>query len=432
MIGKFGPWLAMIIAFVPAILKIVSAVKVLISVLKILGAVLMWQQGLGAIIVLVIALAIIIYKNWDKITAFIRETYLKIMAWSLGILQNIKTWWNDTVQSVADFWIGVWNGVVEWFNDTVQSVVDFWTGVWDSVVNWCKDIINKIAQWFWDKVFAVVKWWNDTVAWFKELPSKIRNWFFNEIINPIFSGVVTKFNELTNKINEWKTNAMNAFQAVGDFFHNIFEGVGNFFDDIFGGISDRINSLKQWASSINPFSNSGGDSGNFVTNGIKSAVGSIKSMVGLATGGYVKTKGVALLHPNEVVVNDKLTQGLEAFLNDYQQLRNITSPVINISNTTPVRLPAENNDNNNTGLVTSYVSNNNTYNSVMNSTKGDTVTNNSNSAPQDNRVIFESGSVVFNVDKNTDLSDEGLKAMADKLMTIMSRKLQLRGLQTRA
>ena len=38
--------------------------------------------------------------------------------------------------------------------------------------------------------------------------------------------------------------------------------------------------------------------------------------VGLATGGFVKDEGVAMLHPNEVVINDDLTRKLRMFLNE--------------------------------------------------------------------------------------------------------------------
>lgn len=73
-----------------------------------------------------------------------------------------------------------------------------------------------------------------------------------------------------------------------------------------------------------------------ITNAVQSAVDSVnvsipniasntaskvygpQKMVGLATGGYVNTTGVAVLHPNEVVVNDRITQELKSFLSDYK------------------------------------------------------------------------------------------------------------------
>lgn len=73
-----------------------------------------------------------------------------------------------------------------------------------------------------------------------------------------------------------------------------------------------------------------------ITNAVQSAVDSVnvsipniasntaskvygpQKMVGLATGGYVNTTGVAVLHPNEVVVNDHITQELKSFLSDYK------------------------------------------------------------------------------------------------------------------
>ena len=49
----------------------------------------------------------------------------------------------------------------------------------------------------------------------------------------------------------------------------------------------------------------------------------------------------------------------------------------------------------------------------------------------DNRVIFESGSVVIQVGNDCKFTEAELLAIVDKLMSIMARKLQLRQLQTR-
>lgn len=106
-------------------------------------------------------------------------------------------------------------------------------------------------------------------------------------------------------------------------------------------------------------------------------------MIGLATGGYVKETGVAVLHPNEVVVNDDTTRKLNEFLN--QQSASASGS------------------------------------SSFSSNKGET--------HNDYSVTFAQGSVVIQLSNS---SDTELEKAADKLMKIIERKQQLKAMAVRA
>ena len=110
---------------------------------------------------------------------------------------------------------------------------------------------------------------------------------------------------------------------------------------------------------------------------------STAGMIGLATGGYVKDTGVAVLHPNEVVVNDDTTRKLNEFLN--QQ---------------------------NTGASGSP---------SYSSSKGET--------HNDYSVTFSAGSIVIQL---SNASDSELEKAAEKLMKIIERKQQLKAMASRA
>ena len=104
-------------------------------------------------------------------------------------------------------------------------------------------------------------------------------------------------------------------------------------------------------------------------------------MVGLATGGYVKETGVAVLHPDEVVVNDDTTRKLNEFLNQQQA----------------------------------------SSSSSYNSSRGET--------HNDYSVTFSAGSVVIQL---SNASDSELEKAAEKLMKIIERKQQLKAMAVRA
>lgn len=145
-----------------------------------------------------------------------------------------------------------------------------------------------------------------------------------------------------------------------------------------------------------------------------------------------------MLHPNEVVVNDVLTRGLGSFLEDYNKAKLTSSPLIKqdivstddyteddnpLNPSDPVTPQPSSDDNDSNSPMRTLTDNSTTYN-------GDT-DNRTTTTSQDNSVTFESGSVVIQIDKDTDLTDEGLDIVVDKLMKKMARKLQLRNMQTR-
>ena len=98
---------------------------------------------------------------------------------------------------------------------------------------------------------------------------------------------------------------------------------------------DWLGEKFSWVSDI--ISNITGAISN-IGSGIKNfggkVVSGVKHMVGLNTGGYVKTEGVAMLHPNEVVVNDELTQKLRTFLDEGQSAPTIPNNNARTVNTT--------------------------------------------------------------------------------------------------
>lgn len=205
-------------------------------------------------------------------------------------------------------------------------------------------------------------------------PNTLSN-FGKEMVD--FAGNLTEF---FNKVNEIDTEGFNLTQYLEPFFKsidafdsnklfNISKGLdsvatsSNNLSSTLKGVSKDVetyskNILKsiQYCvdnslASLNEFSSQGSNVGYnlmvsiangisanayMITNAVQSAVDSVNvsipniasntagkvygphKMVGLATGGYVNTTGVAVLHPNEVVVNDRITQELKSFLSDYK------------------------------------------------------------------------------------------------------------------
>lgn len=127
-------------------------------------------------------------------------------------------------------------------------------------------------------------------------------------------------------------------------------------------------------------------------------------VLGLATGGYVKETGLAVLHPNEVVVNDELTKRLGVFLDRFEETERVPADSYR-----PQFVPSFN-----TPISASATS----------SQRG----SNNQETHTDNSVTFEQGSIVIQL---MNASESELEKAAEKLMSIIARKQQLRAMAVR-
>lgn len=217
----------------------------------------------------------------------------------------------------------------------------------------------------------------------------------------------TDLSEVANQLVTFATTSKQAFDAFAQIPKNSFD---NFF-----GVLDALEALSSTTldtTLLTSFPSKGYQAGQNlmqslansilsnayrVKNALQSAVGSISitaspsvsveastsSLVGLSTGGYVKETGVAVLHPDEVVVNDDTTRKLNEFLS----LQNTGS------------------------------SSNPSYKS------------NHGESHNDYSVTFAQGSVIIQL---SNASETELEKAADKLMKIIERKQQLKAMAVRS
>ena len=187
-------------------------------------------------------------------------------------------------------------------------------------------------------------------------------YYYWDEINAFFSNVI---DGISNSINE-------AVTAVSNFISEMFNTLRNTATEFFNWIGEKLDII------LNSFKTMGSVLKEGAGAVLDKAISGLGSLVGLSTGGYVKEQGVAMLHPNEVVVNSDLTKKLGDFLNGR----------VNTSSPSP------------------------------------TQTNN------DQRVVFEQGAIVFNIQGGVPDTNK-LEQMAEQLMDIIKRKQQLNNFATR-
>lgn len=341
------------------------------------------------------------------------------------------------IMSIVNFFEWLWGKI----RPILQAIGNFFKFIFD----WVRDnIIKPVVDWIvfafnWvrDKILAVLT----TIGNFF---SNIFNWISNNIITPFrdfIGGVFDWISEKADIVTSWLSNSFDtaanwiktAFDGVVSFFTGVWDSITSGAETFFNWISEKLSWLTEKLSGI-------GDFFSGIANGVgdffSSAGDKLKGFVGLDTGGYVKTTGIAVLHPNEVVVNDDTTKRLQNFLGNYEDdnlsgISNSNSPKAVLNNIYPTvmesvpvtTVPAEevSNVNNNSSFVS-----NTTQNIVQHEPVK--VVEKTGETHNDYSVTFASGSIVIQL---LNASDAELEKAAEKIMKIIARKQQLRAMAVR-
>ena len=228
-VAAVGPVLLIIGKVIIGIGSLISAVGTIASAIGVLIPILMGPVGIIALIVAaIVALGVIIYKNWDD-----------IKAWAQGV-------WEATKEMVAQ----VVAKIVELKNNIVNKFNEIKTNISNKVNEIKTNIVNK----------------------------------FNEIKTSIVNTVTNIKTSIVNKFNEIKTSVVNTVVGIKDSvvntFNNIRSGVSNAISNvrnaIVGGFSDAVSYIRSLPSQAWSW---GADIINGIVDGIRSKIGAVKDAI---------------------------------------------------------------------------------------------------------------------------------------------------------
>lgn len=205
--------------------KISSAIKAVNAVLA--------ANPYVLIIAAVIALAVIIYKNWDKIKAWTKEMVEKVK----GFFEDMKKKITDAVNKVKDTVSNVWNNikttVTNAANGVKTSAVNAWNGVKDATTKAFDAVKSTVT----DKMNAVKKSFDDAGGGLKGIASATMTG-----IKEYYTLGFDALNKLTGgKLDGIKTTFSNAFSTVKT-------TVSNAWDSIKTTASTKIDNIKSTVS----------------------------------------------------------------------------------------------------------------------------------------------------------------------------------------
>lgn len=232
-----------------------------------------------------IATGIMLWKNWDTISAKAKE-----------IWGALKDWFNQTCQSIGKFFSDLWQGIKNTFN----GVGNWFKEKFDTAYKNVQNAFQSIGQWFsqqWQNVQNVL--------------SGVANWFGQQFGNA-YKNVQNAFKSIGNWFGQQYKNIQNVFNAVGSWFRGKFQEAYNGVTSAFSGIVGFFGGI--W-------------------NQIRATFTHVGTMVGSAIGGAVRSVINGVLGTVERTINSGI-----GMLNGAVSLIN-KLPGVNIGGFSYVNLP---------------------------------------------------------------------------------------------
>lgn len=324
-----------------AILIAAGVVAAMGPVLMILGNLITVIRGVAAaftflaanpiiLVITLIALAIaaaafLIWKNWDKISAFFVDLWKKVqqafdsfIKWVVGIFKPvvetiIKVW-----DAITGFFVGLWNGIKavftaivdffkKWgitilaviflpFSIAIGLIITFWEpikaffkGVWDFIVAVFTPVV-QFFQWYFGTAFAIVKAiWNAAVAFFSAVWNGIVAifsavvGFYARVFGTAWNIIVSIWSAVTGFFGRVWAGIVQIFSPVVNWFANVFSRAYNTITGIFSRIGGFFAGV--WNSIVSKFSSVGTAVGDAISGAFRGAVrGVLSGAVGIING----------------------------------------------------------------------------------------------------------------------------------------------------
>ena len=234
--------------------------------------------GIIAAIAAVIAIGILVYKNWDKISKFGKEVWGNVKKFASDAAEAIKEKWGDITKWFSDTWNnlkngakGLWDGTIQGAKDAVDSVKNAWNGIKEWFANLWKGTTSGLAS-AWDSVTTTLAPFVETIKtifqpildFFSGLWGQVQTIFGSawEIIKTVVMGPVLLLIDLiTGDFNQfkedfgmlWQTLAT-AIQTIVQTFVNIvvgfyksfFQTVVNIWNAIVDGVKSLWGAFTTW------------------------------------------------------------------------------------------------------------------------------------------------------------------------------------------
>ena len=221
-----GPIIALIGGITSGIGILMTSVTKIISVVGMLGKAMSFliANPWVAIITMIAVAALLIWKNWDKVKAFLIKIWNAITAAAKAIWEPIKKFFVGIWTGIKDTAITVWNGIKSFFSTIWNGIKAVATAVWGGIkaffVGWF-NTIKTVATTIWNSIKTFF-----TTTWngIKKVASTVWNGIKKAVLTPInalksalskvWSGIKSKASSVWNSIKSTASSVWNGVKKA--------------------------------------------------------------------------------------------------------------------------------------------------------------------------------------------------------------------------
>lgn len=144
-----------------------------------------------------IAIGYLLYKNWDEISAHLKQTWESIKATAISVWNGIKDFFSNLWNSIKEIATNVWNSIKTFFSNLWNGIKSAATNAWEAIKTGITNSWNGTINWVKDAA-------NGMLNFFKNLPSQMIN-IGKNIIDGLLNGLKSAWNTVVG----WVSNAAN-------------------------------------------------------------------------------------------------------------------------------------------------------------------------------------------------------------------------------
>jgi TP901 family phage tail tape measure protein len=218
----------------------------------------------------IVTAAILIYKNWDKISAWLKQIWQSIADFASSVWGGIVDFFSTLWDSVSGFFTDAWNGIKETLSGLWNGIKEFASGVWEGIKNAILEPIQKVLQWLRIKWLEQQAFEDSVFNKMKEIAASIWDGIKAVIMAPVIFVTETvpqlfqKFVDLIINAFQWLYNHNYYFQDLVDFIVNAFNwlkdtavaiwnGIVTFLTNLWNGIKETA--ITVWTAVSDFFTN---------------------------------------------------------------------------------------------------------------------------------------------------------------------------------
>ena len=155
--------------FATGITKALTGAKVVLAGVKaaLLSPILLVVAKIAALI----AIIVLLVRNWDAVVNFLRSVWASVVDWLRSTLTSLRDWWSSTWESITGFLSRAWTTIRDTVTRFASEVRDRITAIFTAVRDWVTTTWNNIR----DRVVNAARGLHDgAVQWIRNLLDVVR------------------------------------------------------------------------------------------------------------------------------------------------------------------------------------------------------------------------------------------------------------------